>query len=230
MFVSMVPLTDRSSRTRKPDGWSGKVAFISTYPPVEGSLALHTEKLTGAIQKLSPHTDCMAVTMTRHGGKQHSPEQIHYQISKDTPESYREAARFLNCGKVGLVCLQHSHEIFGGPGGGYILALLRDLQLPIVTTLHSVTKNPAHVQRSVLGEVCQHSERLVVSTARMARRVRATYNAAPGKLDTITIKDSGDDAATESTTTSSNDWSWVAAQYLRCFGRAVEQYARRVQI
>jgi len=36
--------------------------------------------------------------------------------------------------------LQHEYGIFGGPAGSHILELLRRLQMPVVTTLHTVLR------------------------------------------------------------------------------------------
>jgi hypothetical protein len=64
--------------------------------------------------------------------------------------SYQRAADFLNIGNVDVVCLQHEFGIFGGPAGGHLLALLRELRMPIVTTLHTILREPNSEQRRVM--------------------------------------------------------------------------------
>ena len=56
--------------------------------------------------------------------------------------SYERAADFLNFNGNDLVCLQHEYGIYGGTAGRYILALLRKLKMPLVTTLHTVLREP----------------------------------------------------------------------------------------
>ena len=62
-------------------------------------------------------------------------------------DSYRRAADFLNINNVDLVCLQHEYGIFGGRAGSHILALLRELRMPVVTTLHTILRDPDPDQR-----------------------------------------------------------------------------------
>jgi len=50
------------------------------------------------------------------------------------------AADFLNLNDVDIVCLQFEYGIFGGKAGSYILSLLRNLKMPVITTLHTVLK------------------------------------------------------------------------------------------
>ena len=49
---------------------------------------------------------------------------------------------YLNFSNADVVCLQHEYGIYGGPAGSFILALLRDLRIPVVTTLHTSCASP----------------------------------------------------------------------------------------
>ena len=53
-------------------------------------------------------------------------------------QSRRRAVRAARCG------------IFGGKAGAHVLALLRELRMPIVTTLHTVLSAPNPAQRAVI--------------------------------------------------------------------------------
>src|SRR6516225_1617895 len=65
----------------------------------------------------------------------------------------RRAADFLNVGAFDVVCLQHEYGIFGGKAGSHVLALLRELRMPVVTTLHTLLAEPDPAQRAVLDEI-----------------------------------------------------------------------------
>jgi len=84
-----------------------------------------------------------------------------------------------------LVCLQHEYGIFGGRAGGHILALLRELHIPIVTTLHTVLRNPDSDQRRVLEEVAALSDRLVVMSQRASDFLQEIYRIPFDKIDLI---------------------------------------------
>ncbi len=62
--------------------------------------------------------------------------------------SYLRAADFLNITDVDVVCVEHEFGIFGGPAGSHVLALLRELNMPIVTTLHTILREPSPEQRA----------------------------------------------------------------------------------
>lgn len=64
--------------------------------------------------------------------------------------SYRRAADFLNVNQVDVLSVQHEYGIFGGKAGAHLLELLRDLRMPIVTTLHTILSEPNPSQRMVL--------------------------------------------------------------------------------
>ncbi|MDP3684082.1 MAG: glycosyltransferase family 4 protein, partial [Ignavibacteria bacterium] len=99
--------------------------------------------------------------------------------------SYLRASDFLNINDVDMVCLQFEYGIFGGKTGSHILALLRGLRMPIVTTLHTILENPNHDQRHVLEEVAALSDRLVVMSERGSEFLQKIYNVAPEKIDLI---------------------------------------------
>ena len=84
-----------------------------------------------------------------------------------------------------MVCMQHEYGIFGGVAGSHILTLLRKLKMPLVTTLHTVLRQPDSNQRAVLEEIAQLSDRLVVMSEHAPRFLREIYNIPVEKIDII---------------------------------------------
>ena len=66
------------------------------------------------------------------------PPRVRFELVENDVASYRRAAEFLNFNDVDVVSLQHEYGIFGGVAGSHILALLRELRMPVITTLHIV--------------------------------------------------------------------------------------------
>ena len=79
------------------------------------------------------------------------------------------AADYLNFANADVVCLQHEYGIFGGPSGSHIIRLLRNLRMPVATTLHTVLHEPSDDQRRVLDQVIDLSARVIVMTEKGAR-------------------------------------------------------------
>ena len=100
-----------------------------------------------------PQSQCLCVSVNDIKGGYDYPEVVRFEIEEQDLSSYVRAADFLNISNVDIVCLQHEFGIFGGPAGGHILAFLRELRMPVVTTLHTVLREPRADQRRVMQEI-----------------------------------------------------------------------------
>lgn len=112
-------------------------------------------------------------------------DEVRFEFAENDLDSYRRAAEYLNLSDADVVCLQHEYGIFGGPAGSYILALLKDLRIPVVTTLHTILAAPNADQRRVLEELCTLSSRLIVMTERGLKMLREVYGVPREKIDLI---------------------------------------------
>ena len=66
-----------------------------------------------------------------------------------------------------------------------MLALVRELKMPVVTTLHTLLREPNADQRRVMQELIARSTRLVVMTERGRQMLQEVYQAPPAKIDLI---------------------------------------------
>ncbi len=130
-------------------------------------------------------TTCIALPVNDTEEGYAYPPRVRFELTEKDIDSYRRAADFLNINNVDLVCLQFEYGIFGGRAGSHILALLRELRMPIVTTLHTILREPDPDQRRVLEEVAALSDRLVVMSERGAEFLQEIYRVAPEKIDVI---------------------------------------------
>ena len=113
------------------------------------------------------------------------PPEVRFEIAEQDLPSYLRAADFLNITDVDVVCVEHEFGIFGGPAGSHVLALLRELRTPIVTTLHTVLREPNEEQRRVMRELVRLSTRLVVMAERGRDMLRDIYRVPAEKIDLI---------------------------------------------
>jgi glycosyltransferase involved in cell wall biosynthesis len=162
-----------------------RIAFIGNYLPRQCGIATFTTDLCEAIAAEHSDTTCIAVPVNDIEGGYAYPARVRFELTEKDLESYRRAADFLNINSVNLVCLQFEYGIFGGRAGSHILALLRDLRVPIVTTLHTILREPDAHQRRVLIEVAGLSDRLVVMSKRGAEFLQEIYHVLPEKIDLI---------------------------------------------
>ncbi len=162
-----------------------RIAFVGNYLPRQCGIATFTTDLCEAIASQFPHSSCMAVPVNDSEAGYDYPPRVRFELTENDIDSYRRAADFLNINNVHMVSLQHEYGIFGGRAGSHILALLRDLRMPVVTTLHTVLKQPNQDQQRVLEEVASLSDRLVVMSERGAEFLREIYNVPAEKIDVI---------------------------------------------
>src|SRR6266496_3523001 len=162
-----------------------KIAFLGDYLPRKCGIATFTTDLLGAVAAEYPENHCFAVPVNDIKLGYEYPDVVRFEIEEQDLSSYQRAADFINIGNVDVVCLQHEFGIFGGPSGGHVLALLRELRMPIVTTLHTILRDPNSEQRRVMQELITRSTRLVVMAERGRQMLQDIFQAPPAKIDLI---------------------------------------------
>ena len=161
------------------------IAFLGNYLPRKCGIATFTSDLLGAVAARDPLCRCFAVPVNDAGESYQYPDAVRFEIEEQDLESYRQAADFLNTSNVDVVSLQHEFGIFGGPSGSHLLALLRELRVPVVTTLHTVLLKPNADQYRVMQRLIALSSRLVVMTERGRTILRQVYQVPPARIDLI---------------------------------------------
>jgi glycosyltransferase involved in cell wall biosynthesis len=162
-----------------------RIAFVGNYLPRECGIATFTTDLCTALGSEYGKDRLFAIPVNDPDSSYVYPEQVRLEIEQEDAASYERAADFLNFNGNDLVCLQHEYGIYGGIAGRHILALLRRLKMPLVTTLHTVLREPDADQRSVLEEIARLSDRMVVMSELAAQMLREVYAVPAGKIDVI---------------------------------------------
>jgi glycosyltransferase involved in cell wall biosynthesis len=162
-----------------------RIAVVGNYLPRECGIATFTTDLCTALAAEYGEGRLFAIPVNDPDSTYDYPEQVRLELEQEDIASYERAADFLNFNSNDLVCLQHEYGIYGGAAGHYILALLRRLKMPLVTTLHTVLRQPDTNQRIVLEEIAQLSDRLIVMSELAAQLLREVYAVPGGKIDVI---------------------------------------------
>ncbi len=166
-----LPIALKASRLPLPT----RIAVIGNYLPRECGIATFTTDLCNALAAEYGEGRLFAIPVNDPDSNYDYPDQVRLELTQEEISSYERAADFLNFNSNDLVCLQHEYGIYGGAAGRYILALLRRLKMPLVTTLHTVLREPDANQRIVLEEIAQLSDRLVVMSELAAQLLREVY-------------------------------------------------------
>ena len=174
-----------SLRSRVSASLPSRVAVIGNYLPRQCGIATFTTDLCDAIGEEYETVQLLAVPVNDPGSQYNYPPRVRFELMEGDPSSYDAAADFLNFSNVDLVCLQHEYGIFGGPAGSHILRLLRRLKMPVVTTLHTVLREPDAMQRVVMDEIAVLSDRLIVMSEHSSRLLQEVFHIPEEKIDVI---------------------------------------------
>ena len=162
-----------------------RIAFLGGFTPRLCGIATFTHDLCEAVAEAAPATPCFSVAVNARGAGYGYPERVRFELDQQDLDSYRRAADFLNFDNADILCVQHEFGIYGGPAGSHLLALLKEVRMPVVTTLHTVLREPNAEQRLVMEELIRRSDRLVVMARKGEEILRDAYEAPEAKIDII---------------------------------------------
>ncbi len=162
-----------------------RIAVVGNYLPRQCGIATFTTDLCNAVAAEFGSERLLAVPVNDPESRYNYPPRVRFELNEGDIASYQQAADFLNFSNVDLVCLQHEYGIYGGPAGSHVLRLLRGVQMPVVTTLHTVLRKPDANQRSVMDEIVALSDRLIVMSAQSSQVLQDVFNVPSDKIDVI---------------------------------------------
>lgn len=176
----METYTTKGSRSE----WASlkSIALIGNHLPRQCGIATFTSHLLEAIMLKAPDKDCSVVAMNDRPEGYLYPSQVRFEINQNQLNEYRMAADRLNLHHVDVICLQHEYGIFGGQRGSFIIELLRNLKMPVVTTLHTILQDPSLQDRHILTQLAEVSDRLVVMSERSVEFLREIYKVPEEKI------------------------------------------------
>ena len=162
-----------------------RVAFIGNHLPRRCGIATFTHDLQRAVATARPGLETCVVAMTEPGGSYAYPDPVRLEVRDNEPSDYAQAAAALNRGQFDAVSLQHEYGIFGGEAGGNIIELLSRLDMPIVTTLHTVLRQPTPAQRAVMRNIADASATLIVMADKGRELLQSVHDVPAGKIRVI---------------------------------------------
>ncbi len=162
-----------------------RVAFLGDYLPRHCGIATFMTDLCEAVSQVNPSLECFAVAMNDRPEGYEYPPRVRMEINQERREEYDLAADFITVNQPDVLCVQHEYGIFGGRAGRYLIPLLRQVRMPVLTTLHTVLAEPNPDQRRVLLDLAEISDRLVVMSPRMIDYLKGIYHVPEEKIRLI---------------------------------------------
>ncbi|MGD8970063.1 MAG: glycosyltransferase family 4 protein, partial [Desulfobacterales bacterium] len=161
------------------------VTVIGNYLPRQCGIATFTTDLVEGLSAEAPDIYNWAVAMNDNPEGYAYPEKVRFEINQNKLNDYSIASQFLNISQTDIVCVQHEYGLFGGPAGSHLLKLIGDLRMPVVTTLHTVLKDPAPEYRAVMCKLSDLSDKLVVMSHKASDLLKDIYAVPEEKITFI---------------------------------------------
>jgi glycosyltransferase involved in cell wall biosynthesis len=162
-----------------------RIAVIGNHLPRQCGIATFTTDLCDAMAVEYGAAEVFVVAVNDPQSRHSYPARVRFEITESDLSSYQAAADFLNSSNVDLVCLQHEYGIFGGKAGSHILRLLQSLKMPVVTTLHTVLREPDVDQLVILQEIAARSDSLIVMSEHSSHFLQDVFRVPCEKIDLI---------------------------------------------
>ncbi len=159
-----------------------RIFFVGNYLPRNCGIATFTYDLSHALEENLGEGSFRVVAINNIPEGYNYPEQVSFTVSQNRIHDYRLAADYVNFSGVDIVSLQHEFGIYGGPGGTYINHFLSNLKKPVVTTLHTILKEPDPLYRKALMDVADLSNGLVVMSQQAQQLLREVYRISEEKI------------------------------------------------
>lgn len=165
-----------------------KIAYISTSLPNECGIATFNANLANAINQhkaISKESFVVAMNDTDRLDEYNYPEEVKYIIRKNNQDDYVKAAEFINNSGVDACVVEHEFGIYGGDNGLYLLTFMANLNVPMISILHTVLKQPSYVQQTIIQQIAKHSSRIVVMSQKAIGFLTSIYQIPKHKIQYI---------------------------------------------
>jgi len=166
-------------------GAAKRVAFICSYPPRRCGIATFTSDLINNVAKAAGERFEPLVVAMRSNDDLKYNDPVKFEIRQDVKKDYISAADYINFSHVDLVSVQHEFGLFGGAAGSYLSLLLRRLNAPVITTLHTVLDDPKPDYKQSLIDVCNASRVVITMNERGVKMLRDIYGTDARKIRLI---------------------------------------------
>lgn len=160
------------------------IAVLGNALPRQCGLATYTSHSVAALKSEFPQLVIDHYAMDDGNGAVYGPD-VKIAIPADSIPAYVHAGNAIRRSGAQLLWLHHEFGIFGGSAGDYLLSLLRQLDIPLVVTLHTVLPDPDSEQMRVMRNIIARAARIIVMAERAAQLLQTVYSVPAGLIHVI---------------------------------------------
>jgi len=160
------------------------IAVLGNALPRQCGLATYTSHSVAALREEYPDIRIDHYAMDDRSGVTYGPD-VRMAIAAQDVGAYVRAGSAIQRSGAQLLWLHHEFGIFGGPAGDHLLTLLRQVEIPLVVTLHTVLPDPDVDQARVMRALLARADRIIVMAQSAARLLETVYRVRPDIISVI---------------------------------------------
>lgn len=145
---------------------ANKIIMITSFPPRKCGIATYSQDLIKAIE--DKYTDSFTINvcaLQKNDNNLKYPPEINLFLKTEQREDYKRLALALNADEdIKAIYLQHEFGLYSGHLGDYILDFLESIDIPVITTFHTVLTNPNDDRKEVIQKIAALSSKVIVMT------------------------------------------------------------------
>ena len=163
------------------------IAYMSTYPPRKCGIATFTQDLSRAMDKITnPKLKSKVIALNDNGNSYDYSDKVLYEIKNLDARDYIKTAQKINeNASIKLVTVQHEFKIFGSDYGENLLAFLKAVKKPVITTFHTVLPGPSNLRKRIIQSIAKYSKQLIVMSKLAVEILKEDYDIEESKIIVI---------------------------------------------
>lgn len=164
-----------------------EILLITSFPNRQCGIATFSQDLRNSlIEKFGKVLKVNVCAIENRNTECDYPIPVSYVLEADNIASYKKLAAALNSSDtIRVVLIQHEFGLFGGEYGEYLLHLLKEINLPIYTTFHTVLPNPTSKRLAIVQKIAEYSMAVIVMSRDSERILENEYNIDQQKIEII---------------------------------------------
>jgi polysaccharide biosynthesis protein PslF len=159
--------------------------YVSSYVPRKCGIATYTKDLTKAINYFNPCSEAEIIAMIKPEDEIKYGPAVKFKIHQNEIDTYIKAADYINRSSADIVILEHEFGLYGGEFGEYIIKLIEKLKKPLVVTTHTIPDAADSGYGSVLKDVINFAEKVIVMMPESLQKLIKKYNYPKEKIEVI---------------------------------------------
>jgi glycosyltransferase involved in cell wall biosynthesis len=164
-----------------------EILIITSFPPRKCGIATYSQDLIHAIEdKYTGDYSIKVCALQNRDVALDYPNQVKYILKTWIKEDYKKLATKINLDKnIQIIYLQHEFGLYDGELGSYLIDFLQEVQVPVITTFHTIIPSPSDERKNIVRQIVDLSSKVIVMTRLSLNILDSDYGIPLNKIQVI---------------------------------------------